>query len=105
MTLLITTVAAIICTLIWYNNDNRSKLKIGFLCLMYWGATIMWTVDAIFEYIELKAGFFTPVINDMINDAFLGICVVVLGLIIYIIMLFVKDPKGVLKSELFKNKN
>lgn len=105
MTLLITAVAAIICTLIWYNNSNREKLKIAFLCLIYWGASIMWTVDAFFEYIKLKSDFFTPTLDDMINDAFLGMCVVVLGLIIYLAMLFIKDPKGVLRSELFKNKN
>ena len=30
----------------------------------------MWFVDAVFEYSELKAAYFTPAPEDMLNDAF-----------------------------------
>ncbi len=40
----------------------------------------MWLVDAIFEYAELRAEYFTPAIEDMINDTFLGFSVIILGL-------------------------
>jgi hypothetical protein len=66
---------------------------------MYWGASIMWLVDAVFEYAEQGADFFNPPVSDMVNDAFLGFSAVALGLIIWIISLLIHDPKGVLKSS------
>ena len=78
-------------------------MKYGTLALMYWGASIMWFVDAIFEYAELGAEFFTPAAADMLNDSYLGLCVVALGLIIWIVMLFIKDPKGIIRKMLIKN--
>ena len=52
MTLLIAVFAAIITTIIWYTNDKRSELKLGTLTLMFVGASLMWFVDAVVEYIE-----------------------------------------------------
>ncbi len=101
MTLLITIFAAIIATVKWYQAKDDS-LKIGTLALIYWGAGLMWTVDAIFEYIELKAEFFTPEAADMLNDAFLGFAAVALGLVIWLVMLLIKDPNGKLKAVLTK---
>ena len=40
----------------------------------------------------------------MLNDFYLGLSVVALGLIIWLIILLVKDPKGVVKAALFKKK-
>ena len=60
----------------------------------------MWLVDAIFEYAELKADYFTPAPGDMLNDAFLGLSVVALGLTLWIIILLVKDPKGSVRAAL-----
>ena len=102
MTLLITVFAAVICTALWYKNAPESKMQLGVLCWMYWGASIMWLVDAIFEYRELGSEYFAPAPGDMLNDLFLGLSVVALGLIIWIIVLLVKDPKGVLKAKLYK---
>ena len=102
MTLLTTVLAAIICTIIWYKNAPKNELKVSILCFMYWGASIMWLVDAVFEYAELKAEYFTPALNDMLNDFYLGLCVVALGLIIWLVILLIKDPKGVIKTALLK---
>ena len=104
MTLLITVFAAIICTIIWYKNAPKNELKIGTLCWMYWGASLMWLVDAIFEYAELHAEFFTPAPADMLNDAYLGLSVVALGLVIWLVILLAKDPKGAVKAALFQKK-
>ena len=41
----------------------------------------------------------------MLNDLFLGLSVVALGLIIWLIIVLVKDPRGVLKETLFKKKD
>lgn len=105
MTLLTTVFAAIICTVIWYKNAPKSEMMVGILCWLYWGASLMWFVDAVFEYAELRDAYFTPAPADMLNDFYLGLSVVALGLIIWLVILLVKDPKGVVKSALFKKKN
>lgn len=102
MTLLTTVFAAIICTIIWYKKEEARTLKTGTLCLMYWGASLMWLIDAIFEYAELGAEAFVPAPLDMLNDLYLGLSVVALGLTIWLVILLVRDPKGVIKAALFK---
>lgn len=102
MTLLITVFAACITTVIWYRNAPDDSMKLGFLCLMYWGASLMWMCDAIFEYKEMGAEFFTPLAADMINDGFLGLSVVALGMVIWLVRLIVKDPEGKIRSMIFK---
>ena len=102
MTLLTTVFAAIICTILWYKKLPNKEMKLGTLSLMYWGASLMWLIDAIFEYNEAGAEFFTPAPLDMLNDFYLGISVVALGLIIWLVILLIKDPKGVVKTALFK---
>ena len=105
MTLLIAVFAAVICTAIWYRSAPKSEMKVGLLCWMYWGASLMWLVDAIFEYAELHAEYFTPAPADMLNDLYLGLSVVALGLVIWLIVLLVTDPKGVVKAALFRQKS
>ena len=102
MTLLVTAFAAVICTALWYKNAPESKMQLGVLCWLFWGASLMWRVDAIFESRELGAEYFTPSPEDLLNDLFLGLSVVALGLIIWIIVLLIRDPKGVLKAKLYK---
>lgn len=102
MTLLLTVFAAAVCTAVWYKNAEKNELRIDVLCWMYWGASIMWFVDAIFEYAELGSEFFTPEASDMLNDAYLGLSVIALGLVIWTAILLIKDPKGVVKAKLFK---
>lgn len=102
MTLLITIFAAVITTACWYNKKDDT-MKLGILCFMFWGASIMWFVDAVFEYSKLKGKFFTPGMQDMMNDAYLGMSVIALALVIWIVILLIKDPKGVVKETLKKN--
>ncbi len=101
MTLLITVFAAIISTVVWYTRPE-SNMKLGSLCLMYWGASLMWLVDAVAEYIELGAEFFAPAAADMLNDSYLGFSVVALGLVIWLAMLLIKDPNGRIRAALIK---
>ena len=88
-------------TLVWYNTT--SDMKLGFLSLMYWGASLMWFVDAVAEYIEIGAEYFTPAPLDMLNDAYLGLSVVALGLVIWLVAVLIKDPKGKLRKMLKDN--
>lgn len=104
MTLLVTVFAAIICTILWYKKAPNDDMKLNVLCFMFWGASIMWLVDAIFEYAELKAAYFTPALEDMVNDLYLGLSVVALVLIVWLVILLIKDPKGVVKASFLKKK-
>ncbi|MBR3203393.1 MAG: hypothetical protein IKF60_07395 [Solobacterium sp.] len=99
MTLLLTVFAAIISTVLWYTRKDDS-MKLGMLCFMFWGASIMWLVDAIFEYAELKEAYFTPAPADMLNDAFLGLSVIALALVIWLVRLLIADPKGSVRAAL-----
>ncbi|MBR6923909.1 MAG: hypothetical protein IKH50_05180 [Oscillospiraceae bacterium] len=94
MTLLITLIAAITVTLIWYTNEKARKLNTGILCYIFWGASLMWLVDAAVEYFEDGADYFLPSSGDMLNDAFLGLSVVVLALVVWVVCLLVKDPQN-----------
>ena len=53
---------------------------------------------------EMGSAYFEPSSVEMLNDFYLGLSVVALGLIIWLIILLVKDPKGVVKAALFKKK-
>ncbi|MGN1481313.1 hypothetical protein [Porcipelethomonas sp.] len=98
MTLLITSFAAVISTVIWYVSDKARKLNTGVLCCSYWGASLMWFVDSVFEYAELKSEFFVFNGQEMLNDSFLGLSVVALALIVWVVIMLIKDPDRVLKS-------
>ena len=95
MTLLITLFAAIIATACWYARAPKSKMRLDLLCCMYWGASLMWMVDLLAEYLEAGTEVFTPAPLDMLHDSYLGLSVVALGGVIWVVYLIVKDPRGV----------
>ena len=101
MTLLITIFAAVFVTVKWYNRKDDS-MQLGILMFMFWGASLMWMVDAVFEYIELRAEFFNQAPQDMLNDAFLGVAVIALALVVWVIRLLITDPKGTVRAALKK---
>ena len=101
MTLLVTVFAAVAVTVLWYNRQD-DNMKLGTLCWLYWGASIMWFVDAVFEYAELREAYFTPAAEDMLNDLFLGLSVIALGLVIWLVILLIQDPKGSVRAALKK---
>ena len=102
MTLLLTVFAAVAATVVWYKKDQDGSMKTSLLCFMFWGASIMWLVDAVFEYIELGAEYFSPSLKDMLNDSFLGLAVIALAMIIWLIVLLISDPRGRVRRALFK---
>lgn len=105
MTLLISIFAAVIFTVVWYKNDNRKELSLSTPCWLFWGSSLMWMADAVFEYAEMGAEFFSPSASDMLNDTYLGLSVVALGMIIWVVVLLIKDPKGVIKETLSNSNN
>ncbi len=64
----------------------------------------MWLADFIFEYAELKADYFNQSFESILNDSLLGLTVVTIGLVIWIVILLVKDPNGVFEKKFTKNK-
>ncbi len=77
-------------------------MMLGVPCVLFWGASLMWLGDVIFGYLEDGAAFFEPEAAEMLNDAYLGFSVVALGLILWLVILLIKDPKGVVKASLKK---
>lgn len=102
MTLLITVIAAVIATILWYTNEQRDTYNLGTLSLIYWGASFMWLMDFVFEYAELKADYFVQKFADILNDSLLGLTVVVLALVAWVVLLLIKDPKGVFEKKFQK---
>ena len=103
MTLLLTVIAAVTSTAVWYGSARARKLNVSWLCFMFWGASIMWFVDALYEYLEIKAEYFTPAPADMLNDTFLGLSVIALALTIWIVSVLIRDPEGILKRAILRN--
>lgn len=99
MTLLITVFAALISTFLWYTNETARKLKTGGLCLSFWGASLMWLVDAVAEYLEAGAEYFQPDFQSMLNDTFLGFSVIAVALVVWLAVVIVKDPDRILKHH------
>ena len=102
MCLILTTIAAVVSTTVWYCSANLREMKIGVLCWLFWGAAIMWFVDLAFEYAEEGAAVFEPALADVLNDSLLGLSVITLALVIWTVVLLVSDPKGVVRSVLLK---
>lgn len=114
MTLLVTVFAAIISTVIWYKKDNRKEYCLSALLYMFWGASLMWLVDAIVEISQEGSAFFQPEEFDdlgntvlskqdffynQMNDLYLGLAVIALALIIWVVIVLIKDPKRLYRKE------
>lgn len=99
MTLLLTVLVAVASTVVWYLNPH-SVMKVSMLVWMFWGASLMWLVDAVVEYLEEGADYFAPSAADMLNDTFLGASVIALALVVWLVTVLVTDPKGTIRDHL-----
>jgi hypothetical protein len=95
---LLTALAAIIATALWYVTAPGDKYKLSLLSFIYWGAAIMWLVDHVMAYVQ-EGGEFFEINSDATG---LGFSVLLLGLFVWLIALLVSDPKRVLKRVLKK---
>ena len=102
MCLILTAVAAVVSTAVWYASKTMRDMKVSVLCWLFWGAAIMWLVDLVFEYAEEGAKVFEPSLADVLNDSLLGLAVITLALVIWTAVLLVRDPKGVVRAALLK---
>jgi hypothetical protein len=96
MWLIMTALAAIIATAVWYVKAPDDKYKLGLLSLILWGATIMWLVDHVIAYLTEGGAFF----ETNLDATLLGVAVIMLALLVWEIVLLVSDPKGVLRKAL-----
>ena len=62
----------------------------------------MGLADFIFEYVELKVDYFNQSFESILNDSLLGLTVVTIGLVIWLVILLVKDPDGVFDKKFTK---
>ena len=91
MTLIITALAAIAATVSRFVlREKSSKVHLGFLALMYCGASIMWCVDGFFCLAEGEPFIELSDAATMTDDALLGLSVVVLGLVVWGIVCIIK---------------
>lgn len=105
MTLLISALTALIFAFLWYFKDYKNKFHLGTMAIIFGAASLMWLVDAIYEYATQGAEvYFNPSVQSILNDALLGLAVVALGLIIWFIILLIKDPMGYRKKKIEEKK-
>jgi len=96
MWLLITALAALIASALWYASAPSDRYKLGFLSLIYWGATLMWLVDHVIAYVQ-EGG---PFLEISAQATAVGLSVLALGLFVWLVRLLLSDPKRVLQAAL-----
>jgi len=95
MWLMILALAAAITTPIWYSMAEDDKYLLKYLCLILWGATIMVLVDHTVSCLVFGEEFW----DFSLEAALLGIVMLTAGLVLWEIILLLKDPRGVLYKK------
>jgi len=92
MWLLILSFSAAIATALWYSMAEDDRYMLRFLSLILWGAAIMVLVDHTVGYL-MEGGEFL----EMTGEAtVLGMVLLTVALVIWEIVLLLKDPRKVL---------
>lgn len=96
MTLIVTLLAAVIATIVWYTKLPDNTYRIGVLALTYWAAAVMWCVDGIACLIGGEPFIEIADTAAMLDDLVLGLVVVIVGLAAWALYLLLKDPANVM---------
>ena len=64
-------------------RDKEKRYAYHITCLFFLAASLMWLVDSVYEYLEKGTEIFTPAIQDLIQDGFLGLSVIALGIFLW----------------------
>lgn len=83
MWLILTAAAAVAATVGARVDTQGDRHRLGFLALIYWGATLMWLVDHVIAYIEEGGPFF----DFSLQATLIGLSVLILGLVVWLIRL------------------
>jgi hypothetical protein len=93
MYFILTAAAAIVTTILW--KHFAGKFHLGTLCLIYWGATLMWLVDHVIAYLQDGGAFF----ERTADATLLGITVVFSALLLWgVLQLLQNAKKSVFRS-------
>jgi len=95
MWLIILAFAAAIVTPIWYSMAEKDKYLLKLLCLILWGATIMVFVDHVMGFLMEGREFLELTLDATV----LGFAMLTAALVIWEIVLLLKDPKKVLYKK------
>ena len=71
-------------------RDKEKRYAYHIPCLFFLAASLMWLVDSVYEYLEKGTEIFTPAIQDLIQDGFLGLSVIALGIFLWNVNLFLQ---------------
>lgn len=113
MHFILVALAAIVSTIVWYKKktaNEKEPYKLIALVYMYTGASLMWLADLIVGFVKEGSAIFFPgeeatveewtlFFHANINDVFLGLASIVLGLLIWLVILLISDPKGIFKKK------
>ena len=95
MTLIITALAALVVAVIYLRNPVAARAnQLGVLVLIYVGAALMWCVDGFACLAEGEPFVELTDAAAMTDDALLGGCVVLLGLVAWLVIHFVAKKKA-----------
>jgi hypothetical protein len=99
MTLIITAIAAIVVAIAYFVKPAfAQKNSLGVLALAYVGASLMWVVDGIACVLEGEPFVELTDTAVMADDALLGVCVVVLGIVVWAIARVYNNSKKSAKA-------
>ena len=93
MWLILLALAAVTATAAWYIKDNGTY-KLGFLSMILWGTTLMVFVDHLIGYLTERGEF----LETTLDATILGVVLVTVALIVWEVILLLKDPKNKLKT-------
>lgn len=88
MTLLITISAAVICTIAVIKKSASPDKGIGILCVVLWlcAAVSLCNEAAVF----IKNGYIAPSFGQALHDAYTGLGIAAVGIIVWLIVMFIK---------------
>lgn len=94
MWILILAFSAVIATLLWYSRVPNDEYLFGYLSLILWGGTLMSFVDRLIAYFSGE-----PFIEITAEAIVVGMYLLIGGLIIWMTILLIKDPRKVLFNK------
>lgn len=99
VTLLISLLAAVVSTVVWYKEAPQDPWKVSILCWLFWGASLMWGVDAAFAFAKEGATSFQMELGECLQESLLGMAVVALALVIWLARVLAADPRCVFRRK------
>lgn len=91
MWLIVLAMASALSTALWYSKAENDVYMLKLLSLILWGASIMVFVDHVMGYL-MEGGEFLEISAEA---TVLGFVLLITALVIWEVVLLIKDPRGV----------